>query len=75
MVKALTTMTRVIAPILPHLAEEIHEFRAGETLSPPSVFMSPWTRLVRLALSPPRHPSADFYHLYTLGLRVGGFDC
>lgn len=37
-------MTRILAPILPHLAEEIHFCRSGANTSS-SVFTTPWTPL------------------------------
>ena len=42
--QTLATMTQVLAPVLPHLAEEIHATLHG--LDAPSVFTSPWTPLV-----------------------------
>ncbi|KAI0827156.1 isoleucyl-tRNA synthetase [Trametes gibbosa] len=41
--QVLTTMTRVLAPVLPHLAEEIHSTLYGENTT--SVFATPWTPL------------------------------
>ncbi|KAH9941162.1 isoleucyl-tRNA synthetase [Epithele typhae] len=41
--QTLTTMTKVLAPALPHLAEEIHSTRHGPQC--PSVFTTPWTTL------------------------------
>ncbi|KAI0702048.1 isoleucyl-tRNA synthetase [Cerioporus squamosus] len=41
--QVLTTMTRVLAPVLPHLAEEIHATLHGP--DSPSVFTTPWTPL------------------------------
>ncbi|TFK71865.1 isoleucyl-tRNA synthetase [Pluteus cervinus] len=38
----LKTMTSIIAPVLPHLAEEIHATRYPNDSAPPSVFMTPW---------------------------------
>ncbi|KAF6756285.1 isoleucyl-tRNA synthetase [Ephemerocybe angulata] len=38
----LDSLTKVIAPILPHLAEEIHTTRVGDATS---AFMTPWTPL------------------------------
>ena len=43
--QVLTTMTRVLAPVLPHLAEEIHETLHGADA--PSVFATQWAPLVR----------------------------
>ncbi|KAF9041334.1 tRNA synthetases class I-domain-containing protein [Panaeolus papilionaceus] len=40
--KALETLTRVMAPVLPYLAEEIHATWKGDGKS---VFMTPWTPL------------------------------
>ena len=43
--QVLTTMMKVLAPVLPHLAEEIHATLHGpDSLS---VFATPWTPLVR----------------------------
>ena len=42
--QVLTTMTRVLAPVLPHLAEEIHATLHGPKSQ--SVFATPWTPLV-----------------------------
>ncbi|KAI0336726.1 isoleucyl-tRNA synthetase [Cubamyces sp. BRFM 1775] len=39
----LATMTKVLAPVLPHLAEEIHSTLHGPDA--PSVFTTPWTPL------------------------------
>ncbi|OSD08764.1 isoleucyl-tRNA synthetase [Trametes coccinea BRFM310] len=41
--QVLTTMTKVLAPVLPHLAEEIHATLHGPDA--PSVFTEPWTAL------------------------------
>ncbi|KAI0659363.1 isoleucyl-tRNA synthetase [Cubamyces menziesii] len=41
--QVLTTMTKVLAPVLPHLAEEIHATLHGPDA--PSVFTTPWTPL------------------------------
>ncbi|KAI0646563.1 isoleucyl-tRNA synthetase [Trametes meyenii] len=41
--QVLTTMTKVLAPVLPHLAEEIHGILHGTDA--PSVFTIPWTSL------------------------------
>ncbi|TBU31403.1 isoleucyl-tRNA synthetase [Dichomitus squalens] len=41
--QVLTTMTRVLAPVLPHLAEEIHQTLYGPDA--PSVFVTRWTPL------------------------------
>ena len=49
--QVLTTMTRVLAPVLPHLAEEIHQTLYGADA--PSVFTTPWTSLVRPYMSSP----------------------
>jgi hypothetical protein len=46
----LDTYTSVIAPILPHLAEEIHQFRLGNNDSPTSVFRLGWRDVVRAGL-------------------------
>ena len=43
--QVLTTMTRVLAPVLPHLAEEIHQTLHGAEA--PSVFATQWVPLVR----------------------------
>ena len=43
--QVLTTMTRVLAPVLPHLAEEIHQTLHGAEA--PSVFATQWIPLVR----------------------------
>ncbi|KAF9459744.1 tRNA synthetases class I-domain-containing protein [Collybia nuda] len=40
--QVLRTMTSVLAPVLPHLAEEIHDAYKSDGLS---VFMTPWTPL------------------------------
>ncbi|KAG6887858.1 hypothetical protein C0992_010462 [Termitomyces sp. T32_za158] len=40
--QALVTMTSVLAPVLPHLAEEIHNTRNPDGSS---VFMTPWRRM------------------------------
>lgn len=40
-------MTHIMAPIVPHLAEEIHAQRHGK--SSPSVFTVPWVPLVSFA--------------------------
>ena len=42
--QTLSTMTKVLAPVLPHLAEEIHATLHGA--DSPSVFASPWVPLV-----------------------------
>ena len=42
--QVLTTMTNVLAPVLPHLAEEIHAILYGP--DSPSVFTMPWVPLV-----------------------------
>ena len=47
--EVLTTMTRVLAPVLPHLAEEIHATLYGP--ESPSVFATPWAPLVRHCVS------------------------
>ena len=47
--EVLTTMTRVLAPVLPHLAEEIHATLYGPESQ--SVFATPWTPLVRRRVS------------------------
>lgn len=44
-IQTLSTMTRTLAPILPHLAEEIHQCRSGDDNST-SVFMTSWIPLV-----------------------------
>ena len=49
--QVLTTMTKVLAPVLPHLAEEIHQTLYGADA--PSVFTTPWTPLVRPYMSSP----------------------
>ena len=50
--QVLATMTRVLAPVLPHLAEEIHETLHGADA--PSVFATQWAPLVcRISACPP----------------------
>lgn len=44
--QTLQTMTSVLAPVLPYLAEEIHEHRAAEP-SGRSFFTNKWEPLVR----------------------------
>jgi isoleucyl-tRNA synthetase len=53
----LTTMTHVLAPVLPHLAEEIHWTRQGARAprgDGPSFFAQRWTPLVRAATATQR---------------------
>jgi isoleucyl-tRNA synthetase len=48
MEEVLRTMTRIMAPIVPHLAEEIHQTRYSEGAKVSSVFCEEWTALVSL---------------------------
>lgn len=64
--KVLNTMTTIIGPILPHLAEEINSYRYG---SRSSVFVNQWTRLVRHTSGTVLRERSRYY----IGLGMDGY--
>lgn len=42
----------MVAPILPHLAEEVNQVLHNDEIEVPSVFTKSWVPLVRLSISP-----------------------
>ncbi|KAI0747007.1 isoleucyl-tRNA synthetase [Daedaleopsis nitida] len=55
--QVLTTMTKVLAPVLPHLAEEIHSMLHGP--ESPSVFTTPWSPLPEDFVDPQAEQDMD----------------
>ncbi|KAH9849619.1 isoleucyl-tRNA synthetase [Lenzites betulinus] len=64
--QVLTTMTRVLAPVLPHLAEEIHATLHGAESK--SVFATPWTPLPDEYVDP--QAEADMSKLFRIREKV-----